>query len=154
MKQITLLIIAFVFTGFIKAQDTPTFNLKFNHLALYVKDVKRSVEFYKKIVTLKQITNRARASGMRWLSLGGDMELHLISIGNKNIIIDTAIHFAFATLNFDAFVRRMHAMNIPFVDTDGKPNTFNIRADGVKQIYFQDPDGYWIEVNNAGHKKS
>jgi hypothetical protein len=22
-------------------------------------------------------------------------------------------------------------------------------ADGVKQIYFQGPDGYWIEVNNG-----
>ena len=23
-----------------------------------------------------------------------------------------------------------------------------IRPDGVKQIYFQDPDGYWIEVDD------
>ena len=23
------------------------------------------------------------------------------------------------------------------------------RADGVKQIYMQDPDGFWIEVNDA-----
>lgn len=154
MKKITLLIIALVFAVFLKAQDTPTFNLTFNHLALYVKDVERSVEFYKKILTLKEITNRAKATDMRWLSLGGDMELHLISIGNKNIIIDTAIHFALATRNFDAFVKRMNEMNIPFEDTDGKPNTFNIRADGVKQIYFQDPDGYWIEVNNIGQRKN
>jgi lactoylglutathione lyase len=28
---------------------------------------------------------------------------------------------------------------------DRKPTT---RPDGVNQIYFQDPDGYWIEVNN------
>ena len=26
----------------------------------------------------------------------------------------------------------------------------NIRADGIKQIFFQDPDGYWIEVNSVG----
>ena len=122
-------------------------------MALSVKDLDRSVEFYKKVLKLNEINNRAKATGVRWLSLGANMELHLMSIGNKNIIIDTAIHFALATQNFDAFVKRMKEMNIPFEDTDGKPNTFNMRADGVKQIYFQDPDGYWIEVNNIGEKK-
>jgi len=28
---------------------------------------------------------------------------------------------------------------------DGK---ISARPDGIKQIYFQDPDGYWIEVND------
>ena len=153
MKKNTLLIIALVFTGFLKAQDTPTYNLTFNHLALSVKDVDRSVDFYKNVLTLKEITNLAKITDMRWLSLGGNMQLHLISMGNKNIIIDTAIHFAFATQNFDAFLKRLDKMKIPYEDTDGKPHTFNIRADAVKQIYFQDPDGYWIEVNNIGQKK-
>ncbi len=153
MKKITLLIPSLAFIGFLKAQNTAAFNLTFNHLALSVKDVDRSAEFYKKVLSLTEISNRAKKTGMRWLSLGGNMELHLISMGNKNIIIDTAIHFAFATRNFDAFVKRMNEMNIPFEDSDGKPHTFNMRADGVKQIYFQDPDGYWIEVNNIGEKK-
>jgi lactoylglutathione lyase len=24
-----------------------------------------------------------------------------------------------------------------------------VRSDGVKQIFVQDPDGYWIEINDA-----
>ncbi len=40
-------------------------------------------------------------------------------------------------------------MKIAYSDWPGKPNTVNIRADGIKQIYFQDPDGYWLEVNNG-----
>jgi len=24
-----------------------------------------------------------------------------------------------------------------------------VRPDGVRQIYFQDPDGYWLEVNDS-----
>jgi catechol 2,3-dioxygenase-like lactoylglutathione lyase family enzyme len=154
MKKNTLLFIALVFTGFLKAQETSTFNLTFDHLALSVKDVDRSADFYKKVLTLKEISNMAKVPGMRWLSLGGNMQLHLIPTGDTNIIIDTAIHFAFETKNFDAFLNRLDKMKIPFEDTNGKPHTFNIRADGVKQIYFQDPDGYWIEVNNNGQKKS
>ena len=153
MKKIILLNIALAFFGLLSAQNTIDFKMTFNHLTLLVKDPDRSVGFYKKVLKLNEINNRAKVTEMRWLSLGGNLELHLISIGNKNIIIDTAIHFALATQKFDAFIKRMKQMNVPFVDTDGKPNIFNIRADGVKQIYFQDPDGYWIEVNNIGEKK-
>ena len=84
MKRITLLIIALACIGVLKAQNSSVFNLAFNHLAIYVKDVDRSVDFYKKVLRLNEITNRAKITGMRWLSLGGNMELHLISIGNKN----------------------------------------------------------------------
>ena len=31
-------------------------------------------------------------------------------------------------------------------------NKINIRADGIKQVYFQDPNGYWIEVNSVWQK--
>lgn len=149
MRKITLLILSIAIASFLRAQDTPTFN----HLALYVKDLERSVEFYKKILLLKEIPNPVKTADMRWLSLGENMELHLISTGNKTIQIDTVIHFALAVQNFDNFIKRMTEMNIPFEDTDGKPNTFNSRADGVKQIYFKDPDGYWVEVNNSVQKK-
>lgn len=149
MRKITLLILSITIASFLRAQDNPTFN----HLALYVKDLERSVEFYKKILLLKEIPNPVKTADMRWLSLGKNMELHLISMGNNTIQIDTVIHFALAVQNFDKFIKRMTEMNIPFEDTDGKPNTFNIRADGIKQIYFKDPDGYWVEINNSVQKK-
>ncbi len=80
------------------------------------------------------------------------MELHLVSIKKQNIIIDTASHFAFATKYFDAFIKLLNEKNINYVDANDKPHTYSTRADGVKQLYFQDPDGYWIEVNNIGEK--
>ena len=41
-------------------------------------------------------------------------------------------------------------MKIIYSDWPGNSNKINIRADGIKQIFFQDPDGYWIEVNSLG----
>tara|TARA_R110000868_G_scaffold1389_10_gene10744 strand:+ start:3320 stop:3502 length:183 start_codon:yes stop_codon:yes gene_type:complete len=35
------------------------------------------------------------------------------------------------------------------VTIDEKLSNITKRPDGVKQIYLQDPDGYWIEVNSA-----
>ena len=47
------------------------------------------------------------------------------------------------------FIALLRNKNVPFENSKGTPDTTNTRPDGVKQIYFQDPDGYWIEVNNS-----
>ncbi len=38
-----------------------------------------------------------------------------------------------------------------FDDWTGKKNRIQHRSDGVDQIYIQDPDGYWIEINTVAH---
>ena len=152
MKKISVLLIALSFTYFVQGQDTISFNFTFNHLALSVKDVDRSVDFYKKVLNLKEITNRTKIDGIRWLSLGEDKELHLISIIKEPFTINKAIHLGLATPDFDNFVKRLDILNIAYSDWPGKSHTITKRADGVKQMYFQDPDGYWIEVNNIGEK--
>ncbi len=152
MRKIILLILTFSFSGFIRAQDSTSFNLTFNHLCHYVKNLDRTVEFYIKVLKLKEISNRAKEPGMRWISIGPNIELHLVSIEKQNIVIDTASHFALGTKHFDGFIRLLNEKKINYVDANDKPRTYSIRADGVKQLYFQDPDGYWIEVNNIGEK--
>jgi catechol 2,3-dioxygenase-like lactoylglutathione lyase family enzyme len=88
--------------------------------------------------------------GIRWFSLGEGKELHLISILKENVTINKGVHFALTTTNFDAFIKTLDTNRIVYSDWPGTPGKVNIRADGIKQIYFQDPDGYWIEVNSVG----
>ena len=154
MKKISILLIALFLTYFVQGQDTTSFNFTFNHLALSVKDVDRSIDFYKKVLNLKEITNRTKIEGIRWLSLGEDKELHLISILNEPFTINKAIHLGLTTPNFGAFIKRLEQLKINYSDWPGIPSTVNKRADGVKQIYFQDPDSHWIEINNIGQSKN
>jgi len=133
------------------SETTSTITL--NHLALSVQDVDASIGFYKELFNLKEITNRTKIEGVRWLSLGEGKELHLISVLQEPVLINKAVHFAFTTPNFDAFFTRLQTMNLNYSDWPGTPGKINIRADGIKQIYFQDPDGYWIEVNSTGDDK-
>jgi lactoylglutathione lyase len=149
MKKTIILIICLACTGLLRAQDSATFDFNFNHMALSVKDLNVSAEFYKNVFQLKEITNRSKIEGIRWLSLREDKELHLISILKGNITINKAIHLALTTQNFDAFIKRLDGMSIAYSDWPGTPRAVTKRADGVKQIYFQDPDGYWIEINNG-----
>ena len=144
--------IALTFTGILQAQEVSSFNLTFNHLALSVKDVDRSAEFYKKVLKLNEITNKTKIEGIRWLSMGEGKELHLISILKEEVTINKALHFALTTSNFDSFVKTLDEMNISYSDWPGTPQKINIRADGIKQIYFHDPDGNWIEINSVMQK--
>lgn len=149
MKKVSLFFIAILCTILLQAQDSIVSKFSFNHLALSVKDVNRSAEFYSKVLQLPEIVNRTKIEGIRWFTLADGKELHLISIIKEPIIINKAVHMGLATKNIDAFVERLVKLKIPYSDWPGKPNTVNIRTDGVKQIFFQDPDGYWVEVNDA-----
>jgi len=124
------------------------FNLSFNHIAISVKDADASMAFYQKVLGLKEIPNTASKSKTRWLSLSEGKQLHLIHRPNAEITINKAVHFALATPNVDTFVDRLTALSIDYSDWIGSVNKDYIRDDGIKQIYFQDLDGYWIEIND------
>ena len=152
MKKITLFLLASFLLNSLYAQQNQSFNFTFNHQALSVTDVDRSAHFYKTVLGLTEIINRTKKEGIRWFSLGEDKELHLISLLQGEIKITKAVHFALTSTRFDNFVQYLDAANIAYSDWPGKPKTITTRADGIKQIYLQDPDGYWIEVNSVGVK--
>lgn len=122
--------------------------LTFNHIALSVKDVNQSVAFYQKVFQLKEIQNTASNSKTRWLQLTESIQLHLIPRPNVEIKTNKAVHFALAIAHFKEFINHLETLNIEYSDWKDTPNKDYIRDDGIKQIYFQDPNGYWIEVNN------
>jgi lactoylglutathione lyase len=152
MKRVSIALVIMLVSFLVHAQETVSYAFTFNHLALSVVDVNRSAEFYKNILKLQEITNRTKIEGIRWFSMGGGNELHLISILKEPVTLNKAVHFALTTPDFDSFVKALSLMKITYSDWPGTPEKINIRADGIKQVFFQDPDGYWIEVNSVGQK--
>ena len=130
------------------SQDSVGFKFSIDHIALSVKDVDRSAAFYMKVLKLPEITNRSKIEGIRWFVLGDKRELHLISVIKENVTVNKALHVGLSSPNFDDFIKHLTKNRIAYSDWPGKANTVNIRADGIKQVFFQDPDGYWIEVNS------
>jgi len=120
----------------------------FNHIALSVKDVNQSVEFYQKVLQLEEIKNTASDSKTRWLSLNEGKQLHLIPRPESEIKTDKAVHFALSTSDINSFIMSLEELKIDYSDWRDTPNKDYIRKDGIKQVYFQDPNGYWIEVND------
>ena len=149
MKAPALIFSFFLFAGMVHAQQKSSFNFSYDHVALSVSDVNRSAEFYMNVLKLPEISNRSKIEGVRWFVFSDNLELHLISAIKEKVTINKAVHLALKTPNFDDFVRSLESKSIPYSDWPGNSQKVNIRADGVKQIFFQDPDGYWIEVNSV-----
>ncbi|MBU2938856.1 VOC family protein [Lacinutrix sp. C3R15] len=124
------------------------FSFSFNHIALSVKDVDESVAFYQKVFKFKEIENTASNSKTRWLALGEGKQLHLIPRPNLEVKTNKAVHFALAIADLALFVSHLKTLNIEYSDWLGTANKDYVRKDGIQQVYFQDPNGYWIEINN------
>jgi lactoylglutathione lyase len=118
-------------------------------MALSVKNLDRSAEFYKKVLQLQEIHNPTKIEGIRWFSLGDNKELHLLEVPGESITKHKAVHLALTTAHFDSFLKALVALQVPYSDWPGTPQKVNLRADGIKQVYFQDPDENWIEVNSV-----
>lgn len=120
----------------------------FDHYTIKVQNLENSASFYKRVLGLQEITNRTEKSHIRWFSLG-DGELHLVEGKKDDIKTNIGVHLAVRVLEFNSFLKHLKNHDITMHDSKGNPGTYTTRTDGVLQVYFQDPDGYWIEVNDA-----
>ena len=130
----------------LSAQDH---SVVFEHNAFLVADVNRSAEFYSDVLGLREISVPDAPETRRWFSLGDPLQLHLIEGQNGNLVHIKSVHMAVRTTDLDVLMKVLRSRNYPFESWQGDKNTFNVRADGIRQIYLQDPDGYWIEINDT-----
>jgi len=125
------------------------FDLTIDHYTIKINDLERSADFYGNVLGLSEITNRTEKSYIRWFSLGNGSELHVVEGDTSNIATPIGVHLALRLSDFDNFIDHLQSHNIRPHDSKGNPDSITTRADGVRQVYFPDPDGYWIEVNEA-----
>ncbi len=149
MRIIFCFVAALLFqTGKALAQDARP-KAMLNHIAVYVVDLKTSSLFYQNIVGLDTIPEPFHDGRHTWFSIGPKSHLHIISGAKQKIEHDKNAHLCFSVLSVIDFIEVLKKNNVAFENWAGEKNTYTNRVDGVKQIYFQDPDGYWVEINDA-----
>jgi lactoylglutathione lyase len=118
----------------------------FDHLALYVADLDRSATFYKTVFGFTETP--APVGFARWLVMGNGVMLHIVRGRPAPADASKWDHFALSCADMDRMIASLDAAGIEWADIEGK-RTPQVRADGVKQIFVRDPDGYWVEINDA-----
>jgi catechol 2,3-dioxygenase-like lactoylglutathione lyase family enzyme len=145
------LLIWFVAIGHCHLSQAQSFDVNFDHFAIVVDDVDKSAEFYSEVLNLEETPHPDRTPGFRWFIINDKTQIHLIQKEFAPFEKNKSMHLALATQDLDGLIGHLKKQNVEFSDFDGKVNTIKHRSDGVDQIYIQDPDGYWIEVNTVKH---
>jgi lactoylglutathione lyase len=127
------------------AQDAPTSD----HLALYVKDLQKSADFYEKVMLLPVIPEPFHDGKHVWLRTGEHSQLHLIQGAAAVYDHDINTHIAYHVKDLAVFTKHLDEMNVKYGNWKGDSKSPQLRPDGIKQVYLQDPDNYWIEVNDS-----
>lgn len=147
MKKL-LIISIFIFSFSSAAQS---FDFILDHSTLIVNDLKQTGDFYAKIIGLKEIDHPTKDPNFRWFAIEGNSQLHLIYKDTVVMKKHKSSHICLSTQKLDLFIKNLEDKAIPYEDWPGTKNAITLRADGVQQIYLTDPEGYWIEINDAKH---
>ncbi|WP_223826539.1 VOC family protein [Flagellimonas sp. S3867] len=134
-----------------KAENESRSNFVFDHQSLVVTNLMKTGDFYKEVFGFEEIPHPENKPGFRWFNMYGNSQLHLIKKDFAAFEKNKSMHLCLAVKDLERFIERLVSKNIDFYDWPGNKSAVTDRADGVKQIYIQDPEGYWIEVNTAKH---
>lgn len=130
------------------AKSQPADVIILDHIAMYVYNLEKSTAFYEKILNFKKVPEPFKDGKHTWFDLNATSRLHLIQGAENNIKRDKNDHLCFSVASVINFVNRLKENKIPYSNWTGESGAITTRIDGVKQIYFQDPDGHWIEIND------
>ena len=111
-----------------------------NHIALHVRDVERSSDFYRKVLLLDPMPRPAFSFPGAWFRIGTQQELHLI--GERPVTGDAgprSNHWALLIDDMSVWEQHFQKLGVSFVPRRTRP-------DGALQIYVTDPDGHVIEL--------
>jgi catechol 2,3-dioxygenase-like lactoylglutathione lyase family enzyme len=111
-----------------------------DHVAIPVTDMTRSISWYQKVLGLTRRYEKEWGTDPAFLCAG---ETCVALLENSKSSLSpcpaTVRHFCFRTdrVSFDESIFTLRAMGIPYSTDDHQISI---------SLYFQDPDGHWIEL--------
>ncbi|HEX8412359.1 MAG TPA: VOC family protein [Sphingomicrobium sp.] len=117
------------------------------HVAIQAADIDRSANFYHDAFGLRLIDTPLK--NRRWLELGEGLALHILDGRTTQKPSNRNEHLALHVDDLTTVTTWLDQHRLVWTDLAGTPRTMQTRFDGVRQIYVQDPDGYWLEVGDS-----
>lgn len=148
MKRLSYLLFILVCLTMKEESFAQKAKARLNHIAIYVVNLETSTRFYRDIIGLDTIPEPFHDGKHSWFSVGPQSHLHVISGAEKATTHNKNSHLCFSVPSVEEFIKGLDKHKIEYENWAGEKKSVTLRVDGVKQIWFKDPDGYWIEIND------
>lgn len=122
--------------------------LRLDHIALLVRDLEESARFYTGIPGIREVPNPMGGTHIRWFEYGGGQRFHMQAGDISKTHVEKSTHFAFSAGDFDKMLEELGRKGVAWSDMKGTPGAVNVRPDGMRAVFIEDPNGYWIEIND------
>ena len=113
-----------------------------NHIALYVRDLTASEQFYEQL-GMRRLPRPQFPFPGAWFA-ADEQQLHLITdtmhLNDERHSLHVAFRVEDARAAYDALVGSISSLSVPSLSAP------SVRPDGAVQVFLQDPDGYRIEL--------
>jgi lactoylglutathione lyase len=118
---------------------------RIDHIAVHVRDIERSIDFYQKHFGFRHYFQHPAAAGhqIAYLKLGDTvLELTHRPEGSRM----EGFHFCLETEDLDAAVKDLQAKGVEIVRAPHATPAREERESGWRRVVFQGPDGEQIEL--------
>lgn len=121
---------------------------RLDHIALLVRDLDETAKFLTEVLQVRAIPNPMGGTEIRWFEFGNGQRFHIQAGDLSRTHVEKRTHFALSAPDLDAVLDHFRALGIPFSNMKGDLGEVNVRPDGMRAVFVEDPNGYWFEIND------
>jgi catechol 2,3-dioxygenase-like lactoylglutathione lyase family enzyme len=121
---------------------------RLDHIALLVRDLDETAAFLTGVLRIPEIPDPMGGSTVRWFEFGPGQRVHIQAGDISTTHVEKRTHFALTSVDLDDTIAWFRERGVAFSDFKGTPGAINVRPDGMRAVFVQDPNGYWFEIND------
>ena len=121
---------------------------RLDHIALLVRDLDETARFLTEVLQVREVANPMGGKEIRWFEFGNGQRFHIQAGDISRTHVEKRTHFALSAPDFDAVLEHFRGIGTPFTNMAGVVGEVNVRPDGMRAVFIQDPNRYWFEIND------
>jgi catechol 2,3-dioxygenase-like lactoylglutathione lyase family enzyme len=121
---------------------------RLDHIALLVRDLDETAKFLTDVLQIREVPDPMGGGHIRWFEFGNAQRFHIQAGDISRTHVEKRTHFALSAPDLDAVLAHFRATGVSFSNMKGDVGEINVRPDGMRAVFVQDPNGYWFEIND------
>jgi lactoylglutathione lyase len=114
---------------------------RLDHIALLVRDLDETARFFTQVLRIREVPDPMGGTLIRWFEFGNGQRFHIQAGDISTTHVEKRTHFALSAPDFDEVLAFLRETGVAFSDFKGTAGAVNVRPDGMRAVFVEDPNG-------------